>query len=107
MYIIIRDFGHFYGSSYVAAPDGSRTPVRFFFSLFSFSVFVADKTTEFKQNISSFLQTYTGIGKTQGWTTAGPGSVIAVGRNPPPRVPGWGPAKLKGAEPKDGAADIN
>ena len=27
--------------------------------------------------------------------------VIAVGRNPPPRVPGWGPAKLKGAEPKD------
>lgn len=23
-----RDFGHFYGSSYVAAPDGSRTPVR-------------------------------------------------------------------------------
>lgn len=21
-----RDFGHFYGSSYVAAPDGSRTP---------------------------------------------------------------------------------
>lgn len=23
-----KDFGHFYGSSYVAAPDGSRTPVR-------------------------------------------------------------------------------
>ena len=23
-----RDFGHFYGSSYVAAPDGSRTEVR-------------------------------------------------------------------------------
>ncbi|RCN38134.1 hypothetical protein ANCCAN_15972 [Ancylostoma caninum] len=22
-----RDFGHFYGSSYIAAPDGSRTPV--------------------------------------------------------------------------------
>ena len=22
-----NDFGHFYGSSYVAAPDGSRTPV--------------------------------------------------------------------------------
>lgn len=22
-----RDFGHFYGSSYVAGPDGSRTPV--------------------------------------------------------------------------------
>ncbi len=22
-----RDFGHFYGSSYVTAPDGSRTPV--------------------------------------------------------------------------------
>jgi len=22
-----RDFGHFYGSSYVAAPDGRRTPV--------------------------------------------------------------------------------
>ena len=22
-----KDFGHFYGSSYVAAPDGSRTPV--------------------------------------------------------------------------------
>ncbi|VDO88839.1 unnamed protein product, partial [Haemonchus placei] len=21
-----RDFGHFYGSSYIAAPDGSRTP---------------------------------------------------------------------------------
>ena len=21
-----KDFGHFYGSSYVAAPDGSRTP---------------------------------------------------------------------------------
>ena len=26
-----RDFGHFYGSSYVAAPDGSRTPVIHFF----------------------------------------------------------------------------
>ena len=24
---ITEDFGHFYGSSYVAAPDGSRTPV--------------------------------------------------------------------------------
>ena len=24
-----KDFGHFYGSSYVAAPDGSRTPVTF------------------------------------------------------------------------------
>lgn len=23
---ITQDFGHFYGSSYVAAPDGSRTP---------------------------------------------------------------------------------
>lgn len=23
-----KDFGHFYGSSYVAAPDGTRTPVR-------------------------------------------------------------------------------
>lgn len=23
-----KDFGHFYGSSYVAAPDGSRTPVK-------------------------------------------------------------------------------
>lgn len=23
-----NDFGHFYGSSYVTAPDGSRTPVR-------------------------------------------------------------------------------
>lgn len=23
-----KDFGHFYGSSYVAGPDGSRTPVR-------------------------------------------------------------------------------
>jgi len=22
-----KDFGHFYGSSYVACPDGSRTPV--------------------------------------------------------------------------------
>lgn len=22
-----KDFGHFYGSSYVAGPDGSRTPV--------------------------------------------------------------------------------
>lgn len=22
-----KDFGHFYGSSYVATPDGSRTPV--------------------------------------------------------------------------------
>ncbi len=22
-----HDFGHFYGSSYVAGPDGSRTPV--------------------------------------------------------------------------------
>lgn len=22
-----KDFGHFYGSSYIAAPDGSRTPV--------------------------------------------------------------------------------
>ena len=22
-----KEFGHFYGSSYVAAPDGSRTPV--------------------------------------------------------------------------------
>ena len=27
-----KDFGHFYGSSYVAAPDGSRTPVCTFFS---------------------------------------------------------------------------
>lgn len=25
-----NDFGHFYGSSYVTAPDGSRTPVRNF-----------------------------------------------------------------------------
>jgi hypothetical protein len=25
-----KDFGHFYGSSYVAAPDGSRTPVNSF-----------------------------------------------------------------------------
>ena len=25
-----KDFGHFYGSSYVAAPDGSRTPVCIF-----------------------------------------------------------------------------
>lgn len=25
-----KDFGHFYGSSYVAAPDGSRTPVKLF-----------------------------------------------------------------------------
>lgn len=24
-----HDFGHFYGSSYVAGPDGSRTPVSF------------------------------------------------------------------------------
>jgi beta-ureidopropionase len=23
-----HDFGHFYGSSYVAAPNGARTPVR-------------------------------------------------------------------------------
>jgi len=23
-----KDFGHFYGSSYITAPDGSRTPVR-------------------------------------------------------------------------------
>lgn len=23
-----KDFGHFYGSSYIAAPDGSRTPVK-------------------------------------------------------------------------------
>lgn len=23
-----KEFGHFYGSSYVTAPDGSRTPVR-------------------------------------------------------------------------------
>ena len=28
-----RDFGHFYGSSYVAAPDGRRTPVSFECSL--------------------------------------------------------------------------
>lgn len=26
-------FGHFYGSSYVAAPDGSRTPVKNFYAL--------------------------------------------------------------------------
>lgn len=26
-----KDFGHFYGSSYVAAPDGSRTPVSVLF----------------------------------------------------------------------------
>lgn len=25
-----KDFGHFYGSSYVAGPDASRTPVDFF-----------------------------------------------------------------------------
>lgn len=25
-YVCRQDFGHFYGSSYVAAPDGSRTP---------------------------------------------------------------------------------
>ena len=25
-----RNFGHFFGSSYVAAPDGSRTPVSFY-----------------------------------------------------------------------------
>ena len=24
--LLQQDFGHFYGSSYVAAPDGSRTP---------------------------------------------------------------------------------
>ncbi len=24
-----KDFGHFYGSSYVSAPDGSRTPVSY------------------------------------------------------------------------------
>lgn len=23
-----KEFGHFYGSSYITAPDGSRTPVR-------------------------------------------------------------------------------
>jgi len=23
-----KSFGHFYGSSYITAPDGSRTPVR-------------------------------------------------------------------------------
>lgn len=29
-----KQFGHFYGSSYVAAPDGTRTPVlRFFFDI--------------------------------------------------------------------------
>lgn len=32
------DFGHFYGSSYISAPDGSRTPV-IFFSSFFISVF--------------------------------------------------------------------
>lgn len=26
-----KDFGYFYGSSYIAAPDGSRTPVRHFY----------------------------------------------------------------------------
>ena len=31
LYVIAhKDFGHFYGSSYVAAPDGSRTPVSLF-----------------------------------------------------------------------------
>ena len=25
-----RDFGHFYGSSYITAPDASRTPVHLF-----------------------------------------------------------------------------
>ena len=29
-----RDFGHFYGSSYVAAPDGSRSPVIRFAHIF-------------------------------------------------------------------------
>ena len=24
-----KDFGHFYGSSYIASPDGSRTPVNY------------------------------------------------------------------------------
>ena len=28
-----RDLGYFYGSSYVASPDGSRTPVRQFHTL--------------------------------------------------------------------------
>ena len=26
-----KDFGHFYGSSYITAPDGTRTPVSFSF----------------------------------------------------------------------------
>ena len=30
-----KDFGHFYGSSYVAAPDGSRTPVCVSYTFFS------------------------------------------------------------------------
>lgn len=29
-----KDFGHFYGSSYVAAPDGSRTPVSIYLTIF-------------------------------------------------------------------------
>lgn len=34
-----KDFGHFYGSSYVAAPNGSRTPVITLFTLtFSLAV---------------------------------------------------------------------
>lgn len=28
-----HDFGHFYGSSYVAGPDGARTPVRNFYCI--------------------------------------------------------------------------
>ena len=32
-----KDFGHFYGSSYVAAPNGSRTPVSVVSVLYSVS----------------------------------------------------------------------
>ena len=31
-----KDFGHFYGSSYVAAPDGSRTPVSILYVCITF-----------------------------------------------------------------------
>lgn len=34
-----KDFGYFYGSSYVAAPDGSRTPVRLIYLYLIFFIF--------------------------------------------------------------------
>ena len=35
-----KDFGHFYGSSYVAGPNGGRTPVSIVLFFISYCLFV-------------------------------------------------------------------